>query len=137
MTPEIYNALMKAIERSTHKRHMTGCVIATKKNRIISNGCSHASSFRLHELHSIHAEIHALGRGRHQELNNAIAYIGTRARKSGNIVLSMPCLTCAIALRTAGIRNAFYTISENQYGYIDLEEDLSHLKVYPKRIEIT
>lgn len=136
MNNTILSALLKSIDRSTHKRHMTGCVIVNRKNKILSNGCSHSSSFRLNELHSIHAEIHALGRGRHEDLDRAIAYIGTKARKSGNVVNSAPCLTCAIALRAAGIFDVFYTIGENEFKYLNLEDDLSHLKIYPRRTEI-
>lgn len=133
--PQIHLALEKATKRSTHKRHMTGCVIV-KKNKIISNGCSHSSSFRLNELSSIHAEIHALGRGRHDDLTNAVAYVMTMARKSGNLTNSAPCQTCAIALRAAGIKKAIYTVDNVTYTEINLEEDLSHLKVYAKRKEI-
>jgi deoxycytidylate deaminase len=139
--PKIHKAVYKATLRSTHKRHMTGCVIV-KKNKIVSNGCAHASSFRLNELASIHAEIHTLARGRHEDLNGAIAYIMTIARKSGNYAYSAPCLTCAIALRSAGIRTVIFTNGENhpmKHGWNEhiLEDQyLSGLKVYPKRKDI-
>jgi len=56
------------------------------------------------------------------------------ARKSGNITLSAPCLTCAIALKSAGINDVIFS---TKFGYkiINLEDDLSHLKVYAKRGE--
>jgi deoxycytidylate deaminase len=114
---------------------MTGCVIV-KKKKILSNGCAHSSSFRLHELSSIHAEIHALGRGRFEDLSEATAYVMTMARKSGNLTNSTPCLTCAIALRSSGIKRAIYTIDNFAYAEINLEDDISHLKVYSKRREI-
>jgi deoxycytidylate deaminase len=116
---------------------MTGCVIVAKK-KIISTGCSHSSSFRLSQLHSIHAELHALLRGRHSNLRNATAYIGTKARKSGNIVNSAPCLACAIALRAAGVMDVYYTVSKGNMEYMSLEDELifSGLKVYPKREDV-
>lgn len=138
MNKEIEKALRKAIARSTHKRYMTGCVIVSKSGEIVSAGCAHASNFRLRELHSIHAEIHALGRARHIDLSNAIAYVGTCARKSGNVTLSAPCLTCAVALRAAGIKLVYYTVpAVNHFRFFpcDLEADLSNLKVYPSREE--
>lgn len=103
-----------------------------KKNNILSDGCSHASHLRMNELHSIHAEIHALGRGRHELLTNATAYIATMARKSGNIVFSAPCLTCAIALRSAGVMEVVYSTPDG-FKKMNLEDDLSNLKVYPRR----
>jgi len=38
-----------------------------------------------------------------------------------------------IALRSAGIKEAIYTIDNGIFASIDLEKDLSHLKVYSKR----
>jgi len=127
----ILKKLEKATYRSTHKRHMTGCVIV-KKNNILSDGCAHSSSLRLRELISMHAEIHALARGRNEDLTDATAYVMTMARKSGNLTYSAPCLTCAVALRSAGIKEAFYTTKKG-FAMLDLEKDLSHLKVYKRR----
>jgi tRNA(Arg) A34 adenosine deaminase TadA len=114
---------------------MTGAVFVYK-NEIISNGCAHASSFRLRELASIHAEIHCLARSRHLNLTGAVAYVMTMARKSGNLTFSMPCIVCAIALRSAGIKEAIYTTENGAFSKINLEKDLSHLKVYTRRNEI-
>lgn len=134
--PAIHDALSRAMNRSTHKRHQTGCVIVSRKGTILSDGCAHASDLRLNSLKSIHAEIHALGRGRHIDFDGAVAYIGTKARKSQNITYSAPCLTCAIALRSAGIRDVVYTVDDSRYSYLNLDEDLSFLKVYPGRWEV-
>lgn len=137
MNVQINKALMKATKRSTHRRHQTGCVIANKGGEILSSGCSHASSLRMNELHSIHAEIHALGRGRYRNLKDATAYIATMARKSGNFVFSAPCLTCAIALRSAGIGWVVYTNGENKDSCdihnLDQLIKSKGLKVYPRR----
>jgi len=108
-------------------------VIVGKKGEILSTGCSHASSLRMSELHSIHAEIHALGRGRYENLRGATAYICTMARKSGNLVYSRPCLTCAIALRSTGIIDVVYSNKIGGFQRLDLEKNLIGLKVYPRR----
>lgn len=129
----IRKSLEKVTKRSTHIRHQTGCVIVDKNGKIISDGCSHASEFRYNSLHSIHAEIHALARGRHSTLKGSVAIVQTIARKSGNKTLSMPCLTCAIALKSAGIDQAIYTVDNYEFEILELEQDISHLKVYPGR----
>lgn len=109
---------------------MVGCVIVSKGGEILSDGCAHVSNIRMTELASVHAEIHALGRGRHRKLEGATAYVMAQARKSGNTVVGKPCLVCAIAMRSAGIREVIYSISNNDFAKLDLESDLSKLKVY-------
>lgn len=129
---EYDSSLKRAVKialRSPQKRFMTGSILLTKDGHEIA-GWSHKSNVRLHNLESVHAEIHALGRGRHMNLEGATAYIATVARKSGNITNSRPCLTCAIALNSVGIKTAIYTIDNATYGVLDLTEDLSGLKVY-------
>ena len=104
-----------------------------KNGKEVGTGWSHVSSLRLNNLYSIHAEIHALARCRHLDLKNATAYISTVSRKSGNLTSAKPCLSCAIALYSAGIRTAIYTIDNANYGVLDLTKDLSDLKVYKSK----
>ena len=132
MTKEIKIKLRKATSRSPHRRHMVGAVIVSKSGEILSDGCAHVSDLRLSELASIHAEIHALGRGRHRTMQGATAYVMAQARKSGNTVVGKPCLVCAIAMRSAGIEKVVYSINNNDFAILDLESDLSKLKVYRK-----
>lgn len=124
---------IKIAKRSSHKRFLTGAVIAYK-NVVYSEGWSHTSNLRLTQLYSMHAEIHALGRGRHNNLGGATCYIATISGKSGNITTAKPCLTCAIALRAAGINKVIYTVPNGETATMDLDEDLSDLKVYTRRI---
>lgn len=136
----IIKALLKATRRSTHKRHQTGCVIVTKAGSIAATGCSHSSSFRINELHSIHAEIHASWNSRHVKIDDSTAYILTIARKSGNPTYSAPCLTCAMALRTAGVKVVEYHNGDNhpmkhQWNSLVLDDviESAGLKIYPRR----
>lgn len=115
--------------RSHFKRFMNGSLFVLD-DEIISNGWSHFSHVRLNETSSIHAEIHALGRARHTNLEGATAYLAAISRKSGNVTNSRPCLACAIAMRAAGIEQVVYTTSPSKYAILDLEEDLSNLKIY-------
>lgn len=133
MNKLIEKHLRKATSRCPHKRHMVGAVIVSKGGEILGDGCAHVSNIRLSELSSVHAEIHALGRARHENLKGAIVYVRAIARKSNNIVVGKPCLTCAIAMKTAGIDTVIYSVSEGRTGTLDLESDLSKLKVYKKR----
>jgi tRNA(Arg) A34 adenosine deaminase TadA len=132
MDNTLEKALVKATRRSTHSRYQTGCIIVNRRGKIVSDGCSHSSDRTLKELRSIHAEIHALGRGRHIDLTNCVAYVVTMARKSRNLVNSAPCYTCAIAMKSAGIEEVIYTLNNDNYKRINLNDSLSNLKVYPR-----
>src|ERR1051325_4462850 len=132
MNKQIEKQLRKATSRCTHKRHMVGAVIVSKRGEIVSDGCAHISNIRHRELASIHAEIHCLGRARHLDLRGATAFVMAQARKSGNVVTGKPCLSCAIALRSAGIKEVYYSTPE-EFKLLNLESDLSRLKVYSRR----
>lgn len=119
-------------ERSRFKGFGTGAVIV-RKNKIVSEGWSHMSSVRLKQLWSLHAEIHALGRCRHLDFipSSAVIYIATIRKTTHTITFGKPCLTCAIALRSAGIGIAYHSEPDGTFSMLDLESDLSALKVYP------
>ncbi len=134
----VHKALNKATQRSTHLRYQTGCVIVDRSGNVIASGCSHSSSHRLSELHSIHAEIHALGRGRYLDFTNCTAYIKTVARKSRNLVYSAPCITCAIALYNAGIETVIFSTGSMDdwcVHNVDWLIQEANLKTYPRRIK--
>jgi len=119
----------KYSDRCTFKRFKTGCVVV-KDRKVVSAGWSHFSEIRRNDLFSVHSEIHSLGRARHLDLTGAVAYISNISRKSGNIALAKPCVSCAVALYSSGIRYAVYSIDKANHGVLDLSEDLSELKVY-------
>ena len=132
MNKAIEKQLRKVTSRCPHKRHLVGAVIVSKRGEIISDGCAHTPNIRLTEFTSVHAEIHALGRGRHSDLEGSTAFVMAIARKSGNVVTGKPCISCAIALRAAGIETVFYSTPAG-YQELDLEKDLSKLKVYRRK----
>ena len=127
---------IKLAGRSSHQRHRTGAVIA-HKDKILAEGWSHVSSLRLKELYSIHAEIHCLAKARHLDLENATCYVATLTRVD-HLTMGKPCLTCAVALRAAGIKTVYFTAPYSQQGNtplvlnLDLAANLDDLKQYPK-----
>lgn len=96
--------VIRVAQRSTHKRYMMGCVIV-RNGEILGKGHQHTGTWRMRELYSMHAELHALFNLRHMrgELGGSIAYIVGISRKSGNYVSALPCVRCATALVHAGI----------------------------------
>lgn len=130
------NHLSRAIKianRSRQKKHRTGCVI-TDCNEPISIGWSHTGQWRMNELYSVHAEIHAILRGKHEDLGGCEIFIATLA-KSGQQVSAKPCLTCATTLVSYGIEWATYTLGSGGSESIFLpgEIESATLKQYKKR----
>lgn len=113
------------------RTHRTGAVIV-RDSVVISNGWSHTPHYRLSNgQRSIHAEMHALARGRHKNLAMSTVYIATVSGKSGNQVSGKPCLDCAIALRSAGVFEVRYSIPGGyKILYLFNEETFADLKVY-------
>jgi deoxycytidylate deaminase len=114
--------------RSSQYRYQTGCVLV-KNGELISNGWSHKAHYKPNGLLSLHAELHAIARGRHCDLNGSVAFVANISRKSGNIALARPCLRCAIALRGVGVRAVAYTTSDG-IKWINPEDELKDLKTY-------
>ena len=133
---------IKVAHRSTHKRYMMGCVIM-RRNEILAKGHQHTGTWRMRELYSMHAELHALFNLRHMrgQLSGSIIYVVGIARKSGNFVPALPCIHCATALMHAGIVNVIYsngrigTLSHSgnlpSMTEIYLPDELDNLKTYP------
>jgi deoxycytidylate deaminase len=117
--------------RSTMRSHKTGALIM-RDTTIISNGWSHTPHYQLsNHQRSIHAEIHALARGRHLHLSGTTIYVATVSGKSGNFVSAKPCLDCAIALRTAGVFRVIYSTHGGQEEmWLPGDSDFADLKVY-------
>lgn len=133
MIDEIEHAISIA-KRSQLKKHRTGCVIY-RDDTFVSNGWSHTGHWRVNQPYSVHAEIHAILRGRHMELGDSVAYIAT-VSGSGKITKAAPCLACATTLVGYGIESVVYTRSGGGTSSMYLPEAiaLNQLKVYNKRV---
>jgi tRNA(Arg) A34 adenosine deaminase TadA len=121
----------KIAGRSSIGKHMTGAVICAGSS-VLTNGWSHVPHYKLRSKRSLHAEIHALARGRHTILDNCSISIATIARRSGNYVSAKPCLDCAIALHAVGVDQVYYTVNNDENGYLWLGDPavFEDLKVY-------
>lgn len=47
-----------------------------------------------------------------------------RVRKNGEWAMARPCPSCHIRLLRAGVRRVTYTISPDEWGVLDLEEEI-------------
>jgi pyrimidine deaminase RibD-like protein len=113
----------KMATRSTQDRFKTGCVIFSKKGKIVSKGWSHVSEARLAEYWSIHAELHAVIRASHsKDLHGATAYIVTLSGKSGEKTMAQPCRACAAVLHAAGVKNVVFTFWDGSVQDMNLAD---------------
>lgn len=68
---------------------------------------------------------HAEARISHKLTPNSIVYVA-RILKSGEFALARPCPNCARILKNKGVKTVYYSISDYEYGKLDLRKlDLS------------
>ncbi len=130
--PRDYQLALKMARRSPLDGHKNGTVIA-RKGEVLTTGWSHVSHLvGLYGLHSLHAEIHALARGRHLDLTG-VTVINACFTPAGLLTNARPCLTCAIALRSAGCTQVIYSSAHVSWGVLTLDYSLKGLKLYGAR----
>jgi deoxycytidylate deaminase len=122
---------IKIAKRSDIRKHKTGAILI-RNEKIISNGWSHVPHYKVRGR-SLHAEMHALARARHLNLNSTECVVFTLSA-AGNRVSGKPCLHCAIALRAAGITTVTYSHPYFGWASLDLfdESTFDDLKVYER-----
>ena len=50
---------------------------------------------------------------------NSVVYVARVRRDDGKFALSRPCPSCLRMLGYKGVTRCYYTIEENEYGYVD------------------
>jgi deoxycytidylate deaminase len=69
---------------------------------------------------STHAELDAICKVRAKtDLRGGKIYV-VRRKPSGGVGMSRPCPICQYALRSYGLKKAFYSINDNEYGVLNL-----------------
>lgn len=105
------------------------CAVLVKGNSVVSIGYNKmaTSGFvehyadrvkgRMRDFHlSTHAEMDAILKVRSKtDLRGAKIYVA-RPRADGQVGMARPCEVCQHVLFSYGIKRAFYTISDNEYG---------------------
>jgi len=75
---------------------------------------------------STHAELDAIYNGRSKsDLRGAKIYV-VRIRPSGGVGMARPCPICQCALHSYGIKRAYYTISDTEYGVMKIVDPRLH-----------
>src|SRR5690349_19301560 len=101
--------------------------VLVKKNRVLSWGInkmkrSHPAQLKYSDvpfLTGLHAELHTCIGLTEEDLTGASIYVA-RLLKSGRTALALPCGGCRRFLQEAGVREAFYTDSQNSFSRLPL-----------------
>ncbi len=91
-----------------------GCVIRRKDGAIVKarNGAIQNATGRV-------SETHAEARATRKADVGAIAYVA-RTKRDGSYGNARPCPWCQIIMRSRGIIKAYYTLSDNEWGCLEL-----------------
>lgn len=125
--PTLEEEVIAIAHRSPLGRYKTGALLI-RDDEILSTGWSHVGSIRHASTYSVHAEMHALMRARHLDLEGAICMtITTRGMRA---FAALPCANCARALTKAGIEAV---ITDNIRYYLPTGHSASYvLKSYAR-----
>lgn len=115
------------------------CAVIVKSGRPVSVGFNNRSTNGFVEYYatslrgirdyclSTHAEMDAVLRARNTlDLSGTKIYV-SRILKKGGVGLSRPCPICQSILYNYGIRRAYYTINDNEYGVMRITKNSSEI----------
>ena len=66
----------------------------------------------------IHAEISAIVNAKNNDVDTIVV-----AHYTNKVKNAKPCPSCMLAIKDAGIKNVYYTIADNEFGYIEVKYD--------------
>ncbi|MFX0091543.1 MAG: hypothetical protein ACFFBD_07245 [Candidatus Hodarchaeota archaeon] len=130
--PVPFRIALTMARKSKYKPHKIGACIA-KGRRVISAGYNQTDKSHplIQKLNysigfGLHAEQHACIGVHPSYLVGANIYI-VRLRANGKIIaLAKPCEMCRAYLMQRGIRKIYYSISEEEFGYLRLNKKMGY-----------
>ena len=101
------------------------CALIVKGGRVLSVGYNHRGLTALQNVHrvgrkaeTVHAEVHAVLQKRDKIRFEGSKIFVVRLRADGSLGLARPCPTCQAVLKAYGIKKAYYSISNEEYGVL-------------------
>lgn len=116
------------------------CALIIKGGRVVGTGYNKKSTNSFVEHYadlargtgrdycmSTHAELDAICKSRAKtDLRGSKIYV-VRIKPSGGIGMAKPCPICQCALLAYGIKKAYYSIADNEYGVMKVSDPLKEL----------
>lgn len=96
------------------RRKILARAFNTDKTHTLTNTDMYAEKWK-----GIHAEIAACLKVSKSQLEHADVYV-VRIMKNGAMAMSRPCHICKAVLSRFGIQRVFYSISDDEYGVMEL-----------------
>ena len=123
----IWDAAVKQANRSTFKKHRTGCVIFWG-DIVYARGCSYKHDGGL-KVNSVHAERHALSQlpTHPDQFWGGYAVVVTLTQAGNFSACSRPCQACAEALGERGIWQVGYAEVTNDGGWAIRHDSIPEL----------
>jgi len=95
-----------------YNRHSTNAFVEAYTDQVLGTGIGYSLS--------THAEMDAVVRVRQKtDLRGSKMYV-CRILKNGDAGISRPCPVCQHVIASYGIKRAYYTIKDNEYGVLKL-----------------
>ena len=110
-----------ALKKSDRREQRIGVVGLRKKDGVLvssSNGCVLMSPTDTHNCYPL---AHAEARIARKLDQGSVIFVCRIKKINGEYGLAKPCPHCEKALTARGIRRVYYTISNKEYGVLDLQ----------------
>jgi tRNA(Arg) A34 adenosine deaminase TadA len=117
MRKKIFNyfelAAQLAISKTDRRSFMLGAIGLRSDGVIVKalNAPTEAPNYKTHAEKRLVAKLNV----------GSIVYVARVRRDTGEFGLSKPCFSCMKAMKTAGVKKVYYTISQNEFGMIYLD----------------
>jgi tRNA(Arg) A34 adenosine deaminase TadA len=128
VTEDGFTAAWKRARKANNGGHrVVAASIIDQRGNVLSTGVSHVPNGSYAQA-SVHAEQHALARGKHLDLRGCVCVIvalHTRTRRHTSC--GRPCASCAEALRKAGVKHAAFFVKDTNGDLHLTSEDIEAL----------
>jgi tRNA(Arg) A34 adenosine deaminase TadA len=105
-----------------------GSIVSVGYNSITRNSfvdylSSKDPNFREKPFRNRHSEMSSILNVRNKiDLTGCKAYV-VRTKASGGVGMARPCSLCQVALQRYGIKRAYYTINDNEFGVMNMQRN--------------
>lgn len=112
MLPNYLRLAIKFARGGQKRNFMLGCIGVRSDGAVVAS-CNGSATSPEPTAHAEARTIRKLDRG-------AVVYVARIRRDNGLPAMAKPCSVCESKLRAKGVRKVYYTISENEWGTIDM-----------------
>jgi len=122
---KFFNLAIKEAEKSEYSSFRHGAIVC-KGGSVIQGSpnknclCSFGERFIHYKgIPTVHAELGSILGVSKTNTHNATVYV-VRINRNGTLMNSRPCPMCQGVLFFVGVKRVFYSISDNEYGVLNL-----------------